>query len=84
MLGCAGVRKALDLKAEVDARQQKKYEYAAEEVRRFQTSQKDATTGLMKGAGPILWGVGCGMTLGLLCGTKTGRMILKKKVEWMD
>ena len=71
----------LRLKAEEDARQDSKDQKAAECVKELQSSQTMAIVEIIKAYGGIIcFGIG-GVSVPLLCGTATGRVILNKALS---
>lgn len=73
----------LRLKAEEDERQDQKDERATQRVTRLQSSQSKVVEGILKSYGVAIGlGVG-GVSIVLLCGTGTGRVILNKFATWI-
>ena len=71
------------LKAEEDARQDTKVEQAVRRVKELQSSQTLSIIEIVKAyGGMICLGIG-GVSVLLLCGTTTGRVILNKAVTWV-
>ena len=71
----------LRLKAEEDARQDSKDQKATERVKELQSSQTMAIVEIIKAYGGIIClGIG-GVSVLLLCGTATGRVILNKALN---